>query len=250
MNDDRASRVRSLIATLDDPDHIEAEEARFALTDDSGSDRLEPLLAAAPSFARFGELMAIEVLHAVGDRRAVPILRRWLSSNDDIVRQNSAELLGELGATEAIDDLRAALAAASARGTPPDWSEPVAMRRALARLGGRSVVIPTEIAPLSADGPWDFAWRLSDLCVVLDGLAAASQVVMCFQIWAFENPGGSTSWYRRPGGRSMSIDWGEPWEQLVAESHRQATSACEALDVNIDAIATVEWIDRADLDPS
>jgi hypothetical protein len=244
----RAERIQELVAALDGDDTNAAEEAQYALTEHVGADALEPLLAAAPGFSRFGALCAIEVFESIGDRGAAAVLIPWLRSEHDTVRDWSADALGRLGASEAVPDLRDALAAAKARGTPPDWTEPARIRDALARLGARDVVLPAAARRLEAGGhDWDHAWPASALPAVLGHLAEARQVIVYFQYWAPYAEGGPNSWIGVDAGEAPKLDWTRPWDALVAESSRAAIAAANASDVPSGTVATVEWIDESDI---
>jgi hypothetical protein len=60
----RTTVLRQLVAELDHDDSNVAEEAQSALIA-YGQDSLEPLLAAAPNFAPFGRLCAIEIFGSI-----------------------------------------------------------------------------------------------------------------------------------------------------------------------------------------
>jgi hypothetical protein len=241
----REERIHRLLATLDGPDTNAAEEAQIALIEDFGAAALEPLLAVAPGFSHFGRLCAIEIFDAIGDPRAAPVLIPWLESENDVQREWAADALGSLGATEAIPHIYAAWAATKARGTPPNWSEPDRIRRALSALGARREVLPEAAARLEAEGhDWDHAWPPAVLPEVFGHLADAGQVVMYFQYWRRE----ASDWYGVPDtGASVELDWALPWAALVAESRRQATAKAEAASVPPGTVATIAWLDRSDL---
>jgi hypothetical protein len=116
-------------------------------------------------------------------------------SEDDTEREWSARALGDLGVSEAVPHLLRALAAADRRGTPPDWSEPVSIRHALAVLGARRVVIPQEIARLQIDDELGPAWPVDVLGDVLRRLADARQVVLYFQYWTRRPEYDPSAWY-------------------------------------------------------
>ena len=63
-----ASARADLIRAIDEPDTNFAQEAQFAL-EQHPDGLLEPLIAAAPGFGRFGSLCVIELFVALGSRR-------------------------------------------------------------------------------------------------------------------------------------------------------------------------------------
>jgi HEAT repeats len=243
-----ADRIRQLIATLEQENTNAAEEAQFALIEHFGAEALEPLIAAAPRFAHFGRLCAIEIFESIEDPRAAPVLIPWLKSDNDVVRERSAGALGSLGVTDAIPDLLDAWDAAKGRGTPPDWSEPVTIRRALAQLGARHVVLPAGAAQLEVDTPWDHAWPASALPQVFEQLAQARQVVLYFQYWTRHPEYDPSAWYGiTDADTTLEHDWASSWDDLVDASSRQASASAVATAVPPGTVATVEWMDRSDL---
>jgi HEAT repeats len=241
-------RIRQLIATLDRENTNAAEEAQFELIEHFGAEALEPLIAAVPHFAYFGRLCAIEIFESIKDPRAAAVLIPWLKSDNEVVRERSAGALGSLGVTDAIPDLLVAWDAAKGRGTPPDWSEPVTIRRALTQLGARDVVLPPGAARLEVDTPWDHAWPASALPHVFEQLAQAGQVVLYFQYWTRHPEYDPSAWYGiTDADTTLQHDWASPWEALVDASSRQAVASAMAATVPPGTVATVEWMDRSDL---
>jgi HEAT repeats len=247
----RAERIRQLVAELDQEDATHAEEAQSELTQDFGAEALEPLLEAAPAFSDFGRLCAIEVFEAIGDPRAGPVLIPWLKSDDDTVRDWSAGALGRLGVGEAVPALRAAWEASKDRATPPDWTEPVSIRHALAALGAREVVVPEVVARLRVeDDRLGSAWPAQALSDVLNALADARQVVPYFMYSTRRPEYDPKRWYGVTGaGASIELDWSQPWDTLVEEARRQAVGHAEAQAAGLPpgTVATVEWLDESDV---
>jgi HEAT repeat protein len=224
-----ADRLSQLVEELDHENTTTAEEARFELIEQFGAEALEPLLTAAPRFSYFGRLCAIEIFEAIEDPRAAPVLIPWLKSENDVVRERSAR-------------------AVKASDTPPDWSEPATLRRALARLGARDVVLPAAAAELEVDTPWDHAWPASALRGVFEHLAQARQVVLYFQYWTRGPEYDPSAWYGvAEADTTLDHDWASSWDALVDASWRQAAAKAEATTVPPGTVATVEWIDRSDL---
>jgi HEAT repeats len=250
--DDRAARsrrVEQLVTELDDANTNDAEEAQFELMEDFGAEALEPLLRAAPRFGDFGRLCAIEVFEAIGDRRAAPVLIPWLRSDNHVVRDWAAGALGRLGAADAVPDLLEAWAATKRRGTPPDWSEPVAIRHALVALGARMVIVPSAALELEIpEPPWEHAWPAESMEKVFRLLAAADQVILYFQYWQRQQKLDPRSWYGiTEAGASIDLNYALPWERLVAAALGQAMDALEKQQVPAHTVGTIEWIDQTDL---
>src|SRR5882672_1087056 len=140
MREDQAT-IAELVAELNGDDTNRAEEAQAAL-ERYGSAVLAPLMESAPGFDRFGQLCAIELFQRIGDRRAASVLIPMLRSDHDTVREWAGGALGDLDVREAVPELHAAYGRTKDRGTPPDWTEPQAIRDALTKLGAREDVVP------------------------------------------------------------------------------------------------------------
>ena len=133
--------IGALISRLDDPSTDIAEDAKDALIG-RGADVIPELAAALTSLARSGRLSAIEVFEACGDRRAGPALIGLLSDADTTVREWAANALSALRYTQAgpaLAQLNARLVRDLVR---PDFTELVAVRNAMARLGLRPRLTP------------------------------------------------------------------------------------------------------------
>jgi hypothetical protein len=243
-----AERIRELIGVLDGDDHDAAEEACYQLQHDFGAAPLEPLLAAAPGFSRFGQLSAIEVFDAIADARAGPVLTSWLVDADDTVRDWAAGALGRLGVAEAVPALLAAWQASKARGTPPDWTEPMSIRAALARLGGRTVVLPSVASRLArSEASFSRCWAAADLETVLADLAGAGQVVLLFQYWGRRGPDPERRYWLPDTAYSIDLDLSRPWAELVRNGRDQAIEHARLIHAPAETVATIDWIDQSDL---
>ncbi|MFJ9023903.1 hypothetical protein ACIRPU_28600 [Streptomyces sp. NPDC102259] len=82
----------------------------------------------------------------MGGARCGPALIGLLNSDNATVREWAAMALATLEIGGAVEPLRRAYRACLERATPPDWSEPGGIRRALTELGARTPVVP----PLTA----------------------------------------------------------------------------------------------------
>lgn len=233
--------VAELIAELNGDDTNQAQEAQFTL-ERYGADVLAPLMDAAPTFGRFGQLCAIELFQKISDPRAGSVLIPMLRSDHDTVREWSAQALGDLGVREAVAELQAAYERARQSRVPPDWSEPQSIRDAITQLGAREEVIPALVLERIRPEPIiGRCWLPSDLSDIIESLAAASQVVLSFMYW--ERWRDTRTWVETP---SWDFDWSLPWDQLVASARNDALDAAARAGTPADTVAVVRWLDEAD----
>ncbi|MEU6552579.1 HEAT repeat domain-containing protein [Streptomyces sp. NPDC046915] len=237
--------ITRLVADLDAESTEVAEDAQHALTA-LGPGVLEPLIAAAPALNPFGQLCAIEVFTALADPRPADVLIGMLASESATVREWTAEALAELGVRRAVPRLRQAYDAFRRRGAAPDDCEGEGLRWALTELGAREVVLPARSAALRRPGGMlNGLWPVGHLAEVIRDLADHGQAVLYFQLWEVLPDGG------RRGAGGPGIDWdvdrGRPWSETVAHCRDWALLAAEAAAVAPDRVATISWIDAADL---
>ncbi|MFE3825098.1 HEAT repeat domain-containing protein [Streptomyces sp. NPDC059092] len=201
------------------------------------------ILDALPSLGGFGQLTAIEVFEEVADPHCGPTLIPLLDDDNPTVRQWAASALAILEIEDAIKPLRRAYRACLERRTPPDESEPVAIRWALTDLGARSPVVPSLTARLQASTGLDSpGWPSAHFAEIIGDLASHSQLVLYSQFWRVD--AGQTY-----GVSGTGLDWTAPWEHLVEGA--RVWSLLEATEApvadNIFVVPT--WIDRTDLCP-
>ncbi|MFJ8747276.1 HEAT repeat domain-containing protein [Embleya sp. NPDC127516] len=237
--------IARLVGELDADSGEVAEDAQHALIA-LGPRVLDPLIAAAPGLGSFGQLCAIEVFTALGDPRPGDALTRMPGSDNSVVRQWAAEALADLGIHRAVPCLSQAYEAFRRRGEDPDDCEGGALRRALTELGARDVVLPARAAALRHPVPGlGSAWPTARLADAIEDLADHGQAVLSFKVWQIGADGGVY------GGHGPDIDWsidrGRPWPQIVAECREWALLAAEATDTARNLVATICWIDAADL---
>ncbi len=241
MTDPTESRIASLINELNEPAEGRAEEAQAELTS-LGEVVVDPLIRHLEELSALGQLCAIEIFEAINAREAGPSLRSLLHSENETVREWAAYALGEFGAVDAVPQLEQLLSASRQRGTPPDWTEPVAIRRALTKLGARRKVIPLRLADQVVEvTDLEHAVPGEKLELALAALREADQVVLYFQRW---RPWRDTSsWI---GGSGWELDWTSPWKTLVSDSHREASEAARTQAREEAAIVTIEWMAESD----
>jgi len=233
--------IRELVALLDSSDTNEAEEAEAALRR-YGAAVVPALLEAVPSFGRFGQLCAIELLHDAGDPRAATVLIPMLRSEHDTVREWAASALGDLHIEAAVPELRRAYEEVKVRGTPLDWTEPEALRRALTQLGEREEVVPSRVNALSrSERKLERCWAAEDLVAVIDALADDDQLVLWFQLW--ERWRDTHTWRETP---SWELDWSLSWRDLVEGARRDALEAARQAGTPTNTVATVSWMNEHD----
>lgn len=237
-----AARV-AFIRALDDEDTNFAEEAQ-AILERYPDGVLEPLLREAPGFGRFGRLCAIELFTHLQAREAEPVLIGMLEDEDTTVRDWAAGALAELGSPAAVPALQRAYDRWRASGEPPDWTEPLNIRRALTALGARVEVIPDRAATLArSDDSIDQYWLIADAEEVVNALADADQVVTGISAYKWSEVGWRLVFEASP---TYELDYSLPWERLVESAREEALTAPE-LAPGPDLIVTVNWIARADL---
>jgi hypothetical protein len=135
------------------------------------------------------KLSAIEVFEARGDPRAGPALIGLLSDADTTVREWAANALSALRYTEAgpaLTQLNARLLRYRIR---PDFTEPVAVRNAMANLGLRQRRTPDLTRTLAQHISHEHKWPVGRLPEVIRDLADHDQVVLYFMIWRIADDG-------------------------------------------------------------
>ncbi|MGW1867817.1 HEAT repeat domain-containing protein [Streptomyces mauvecolor] len=239
------THIERLVQQLDG-ESGESYDARAELIH-IGSAATPAILDALPSLGGFGQLTAIEVFEEVADPRCGPALITLLDSDNPTVRQWAATALASLEIEDAVEPLCRAYRACLERQTPPDESEPVAIRWALTDLGARSPVVPSLTARLQAGtGPDSPGWPSAHFAAIIDDLADHSQLVLYSQFWRVD--AGHT--YGVSGtGLDWQLDWTAPWEHLVEEA--RAWSLLEATEAPVadNIFVAPTWIDRTDLHP-
>jgi hypothetical protein len=199
---------------------------------------LDPLLGRAEKLGRLGQLCAIEIVEALRATAAIPVLRNLLASEHDTVREWGARTLGGLGAQEAVPQLTTLLTESRGRGTPPDSTEPVAIRHALTELGARNMIIPKGLAAsIIKDERLTRPVPDTSLMEALSALRDAEQVVLHYQRWRPWRD----SW-TRIDGESWELDWSSPWPTLVMESNQLAIDAARSRASDDSAVVTIEWM--------
>jgi hypothetical protein len=244
-----AIRVSDLIGELNYSSEGRGDEAKFELIS-RGLEVVPELAARVVDLERLGKLLAIDVFETLGDTRACSSLIALLRDDDATVVEWSAGALGSLGCREAVGpllDLRSRLVAAR---VPPDWTGPVALRRALSDLGARQAFVPEVTASLRvqrADTGMQL-FRSADLSTVIEDLAGFSQVVLYFQVWRIGDDG--HLYGVRGDSQEWRFDWSAPWYDNVAAAHAVARANAARLVPQPDLLVQPEWIDEDDISAS
>jgi hypothetical protein len=245
MQDD----VAALIRDLGDPS-CEREETKFALIE-AGPDVVPPMIKLLAGLDRFGKLTAIEVFEALNDRAPASALTDLLSDDDSTVREWAADLLGTWKYQPAASAVRTLHARLLVEEVPPDWTEPLAVRRALAAFGLRSVVTPQLTASLEITIAESHGWRPADLDRVLADLAAHDQFVLHLIAWRLGRgdggyKAGNLYWVNHP----PPVDWSyapkREWKENVRTASSAALACASSLPEHVDLVM-LDWISEADM---
>ncbi|MGW1351954.1 HEAT repeat domain-containing protein [Streptomyces sp. NPDC002409] len=239
------SRIDTLVQQLDGRAD-ESYDARAELIR-IGSDAIPAVIDGLPFLDHFGQLTAIEVFEEVADPRCGPALIALLGSDDPTVREWAATALASLDIDGAVEPLLRVHRACLERATPPDWSEPEGIRRALTELGARTPVVPPLTAHLRAatadDAP---GWPSAHFAEIIDDLADHAQVILHSQFWRVDADGT----YGISGtGLDWELDWTAPWEHLVEESRTWSLLEAAEAPTGDNIFVAPTWIDRTDLYP-
>lgn len=242
MTSDRVleQRISKLIQVLDGPSQEAADEAHAELREHA-SVAVPILRKNLASMTPAGQREAIELIEEAEDHDSCDELAGLLGSEDDMVVFASAHALGSLGCKGAVTALRGAYVLALAKGTPPDWPAPVAIRAALTRLGARTPVVPSRTAELRTSiEPFEDAWPSEHLVDVIRDLAAHGQVSLYFQVWKSH---AGTLYGEESGG--WEVDHSQAWMEVVRAAEAGALAAAGS--VPPDRYVTIEWIAEDDL---
>lgn len=236
--------ISALISRLDDPTTDIAPDAKDALIR-QGADVIPELAAALTGLGRYGKLSAIEVFEAYGDRRAGPALIGLLSDADTTVREWAANALSALRYTEAGPALAQLNARLMRDRVRPDFTEPVAVRNAMADLGLRPLRTPDLTRTLAHHTVHGQRWPVGRLPEIVRDLAAHDQVVLYFMIWRIGDSG-QLYWTQREGA-GCAFDYSLPWPDNVTNARDAALLEAAFVQDSGDLVASIEWIDQSDI---
>ncbi|MEV0871332.1 HEAT repeat domain-containing protein [Streptomyces sp. NPDC049950] len=183
----------------------------------------------------------------MADSRCGPALIALLGSDDSTVREWAATALATLKIDGAVEPVRRAFRACPERATPPDWSEPEGIRRALTELGARTPVVPPLITRLRAT-PADNApgWPSARFTGIINDPADHAQVILHSQFWQVA----AARTYDVSGpGPDRGLDWTAPWQHLVEESRTWPLLEASGAPTDDTIFVAPTWIDRTDLSP-
>ncbi len=244
-----AISVGDLIGELNYSSDGRGEEAKFELIS-RGAEVVPELAARVVGLERLGKLLAIDVFEALADTRACSSLIALLRDDDTTVVEWSAGALGSLGCPGAVAPLLELRSRLIETRVPPDWTRPVAVRRALGDLQARKAVVPVVPGNLSvqrADTGMEL-FRSADLTRVIEDLAGLSQVILYFQVWRAGDDG-HLYWVPSDHER-WTFDWSAPWSDNVDAAHAVARANAAKLVPQPDLLVQPEWIDEDDLSAS
>lgn len=235
--------VDELIEALDDASGA-GEDAKDELIA-RGVEIVPELAARVGTLGGFGKLTAIEAFEALKDQRACPALLELLADDDETVVEWSASALGVLRCHDAIGPLRDVWSRAVAAQVPPDWTGPVALRRALTDLGARQPVVPSLTARLLQQEN-DSEMQLvpsAHLAAVVEDLADHDQVVLGFTLWHVAEDG-HLHWTDSRHAE-WDFDWSARWMDSVAAARQAALDAAATVAPRL--LVHIEWVDETDL---
>jgi hypothetical protein len=240
----------TLIAKLNSNETAVAEEAQLDLQD-LGLEAIAPVLNAVPTLGVFGqrcvldllESQPVEMLRQVTAPSVAQVVMSLLASEDEVVREWAANVLRHVDARESVPLLRLALERTQKARIPADWTEPVALRRALTALADRKEVVPPLLASTIKIHPslgryWP-AILIKDL---VNALAEASQVLLYFESWRSEEE--SMFWTKSP---TWVVDLRGSWRDVVERAKTSALGAVEGWTPLPGAVVTLEWIAESDI---
>ena len=237
--------VTDLVQALDrrDGDGDEAAESLVKL----GPEALSALTGALAGLSTFGKLGAIDVMVRWEDRAACEALTDLLDDDNETVREWAAGAVGAIGCIGAVPALEGLRQRQLRDGVPPRFTGPVAVRHALTQLGARDPVLPAEVQELSVQARnLGTVWPLNVVATAIEVLARHDQAVLYVMFWRQE-PSGELYWqdHERSG---WSLDSDRPWEENVTAGREAALLEIECAPDTDELLASLEWIDRSDLE--
>lgn len=237
-------RLSTLLAELDSPQAGVAEDAQAELTA-LGLNAAPQLVEALATLTPFGKLCAIEILEAWSYAAAAPALTELLADESSTVRQWAAAALGQLGCIEAVPELQRLHSRLRAEDVPPDWIEPVAVRRALRDLGARQQVVPPALARSVEHREHGDVWPAAIIGQLLDQLAEHGQVILGFQLWRQDD--GTRLFWQDHASLGWQLDRSTDWKTNVEGAVDAARTEAACLpDDRAGLFVTMEWIDSSD----
>lgn len=242
------SSIDELLSELDSSDTGVAQEAQYSLQK-MGACAVEPVLKALPGLGVFGQRCVLDLLTdlppEVSSRAECPSIAGaiipLLESDDLVVREWAADVLGHVQVNGAILSLRQALLRSKQAGVDPAETEPVAYRRALAALGGRFPVIPALLSQWAHEHNLiGMHWPAELLPVLVDALAADRQLVLYCTVW--QRRGDDFFGVDEP---SFEVNRHGTWLEIVRRTHQAARKAVADWRMPRDTFVRLEWIDES-----
>ena len=249
----KTDNLQNLLVQLASEDSNEAQDAQYEIQSEYGLSAIEPILGAFSGFNHFSMRCEIELISDVLDqapeyknleeieKAVVPYLR----SEDEVTRTWVADLLADVGSKLSVPPLQELLASARTGKTPPDWSEPTSVRRALRKLGALERETPDIVKnKMVQDTVFDESWLLSDVTSVVESLVDHKLVVINFQLWALSN--GKYYWAEENKYENHELDFKGDWKYLLDASKDNAFALIKRVKVKKDYRATFDWVSQSD----
>lgn len=250
MNEDH---LKILITQLASENSSEAEDSQYELESEFGIDAIDPVLDILSELNDFSRRCAIEFLSNVLDKsptykdtgRIEREIIPYLESTDSVTRTWVADLLASIGTSTTIQPLLDLLALNKEQKTPPDWTEPTSVRRALRKLGALEREAPDSVmAKMIKDDCFDESWDIKDVENVVECLIKHNQVITNFQIWAFKE--GQFYWANANRYGDHELDFGKEWSEVLKSSRRQVLSILSRVKAKKRYRATFDWVSPDD----
>lgn len=245
--------LNSLIIQLASEKSNDAEDAQYEIEAEFGTVAMKSVLDVFPELEDFSRRCAIELISNVldkdpdyTDKQEIEItLIPYLESNDEVTRTWVADLLAEIGTEVSIKPLLELLSSIKKNRTPPDWSEPTSVRRALRTLGAVERLSPFIVVnKMIKDTYISESWLVSDSEEVVRELAKQDQVIANFQIWAFRD---NAYYWANANRNSTELDFQKEWQEIVSDSLAHALILLEKVKNKKNYRSTFDWVSLSDM---
>ena len=218
-----SKRMMKLISALSVEEGSSAETAQFDLQDEFGFECLEEVVKVYPGLQSWGKTCALDLVCWLSDKpmpseRARSVIEEFASStlkeDSSLLRQFSAEILGDIKMTGDLSCLLDALERAKMDGISPHELERSAIRHALRKQGISLRYDSESIRRLLMEGlPGDY-WLGKSAEVVLAELLRNRQMICGLQVWR-KDENGAVRWVNCGVDSLQSPDYSMSFGELV-----------------------------------
>ena len=255
MTESSNIEMYELIARLAIVEGNEAEEAQHALSHEHGFDCIEDVISAYPTLPSWGKICALDLFCGLAVsrfpteeiRQAVEeFATETLNEESELLREYSAFVLGEIELKNGLAGLLGALERSKAAGTPQDYPEPIAIRRALRKHGHETRHTSSAIQNLMVEGQEEEYWNGKDLGVILAELLENRQMVVAVSFWRIRQDG-KIYWQKGEKADSWEPDYSKPFVELVEASVQNARRLLRSHRGRKDLLVSMDWITEINL---